>query len=359
MLEPLCDMTVTTYCPYCRSAVAIEGAGRGHRAKCSSCLTEFDPTARNRHVSDPLAHGRHGENSTPATDPVTVADVEDARAEVGRLTAQGTLLKSETARRRREAIALSTESLVLKLAARSRQFCDESMSRIGALFIFMTLGGAMFVVVAHIAGASLLMGMAAVLLGTVLSVTLFVPLVFYPRDKSIATMQSSLQRRLDTAIAQRNYLAQKIAQHEREFARTQVEYDRLARASESRLNWLRTCHWPMMTGDYFEKFLSEVFLERGYDVEMTGKAGDQGVDLIVTRQGVRVAIQAKGYTSGNVGNTAVQEAHAGMTHHRCHRAAVVTNSRFTSGAQELADSVGCQLIDGSQIPDVIDGKIWL
>lgn len=60
-----------------------------------------------------------------------------------------------------------------------------------------------------------------------------------------------------------------------------------------------------------------------------------------------------------MGNSAVQEAHAGMSFYHCHAAAVITNPTFTKGARELAASVRCILIDGSQIPDLIRGKIRL
>ncbi len=48
-----------------------------------------------------------------------------------------------------------------------------------------------------------------------------------------------------------------------------------------------------------------------------------------------------------------------MTYHGCHRAVVVTNSTFTSGAIDLASRVGCQLIDGNQITALINGRVWI
>ena len=102
-----------------------------------------------------------------------------------------------------------------------------------------------------------------------------------------------------------------------------------------------------------------LFEERGYSVEATGKAGDQGVDLIVAIGDLRIAVQAKGYPASTVGNDAVQQSFAGMAFYSCQRCAVVTNSRFTSSARELAVRVGCTLIDGSQIENLIDGQLKL
>ncbi len=79
--------------------------------------------------------------------------------------------------------------------------------------------------------------------------------------------------------------------------------------------------------------------------------------MVVTGKGRRIAIQAKGY-DGSVGNKAVQEAYAGMSFYKCAECAAITNSQFTSGAEELATSVGCRLIDGSLIPSLIEGRIY-
>jgi HJR/Mrr/RecB family endonuclease len=113
-----------------------------------------------------------------------------------------------------------------------------------------------------------------------------------------------------------------------------------------------------MSGPEFESFLAEVFVFLGYFVRRTGRSGDQGVDLVVGRNGVLVAVQAKCYVHP-VSNEAVQEAYTGMTIYRCHRCAVVTSSTFTDGAREAARGVGCKLIDGSEICQLIRGAITL
>ncbi len=59
-----------------------------------------------------------------------------------------------------------------------------------------------------------------------------------------------------------------------------------------------------MRSEEFEQFLREVFLALGYEVAMTKVTGDQGIDLIVSRDGMRIAVQVNGYFS-SVGNEAV------------------------------------------------------
>src|SRR5262249_54090334 len=116
-------------------------------------------------------------------------------------------------------------------------------------------------------------------------------------------------------------------------------------------------NWRDMRGTPFEDFLGRVFESLGYRVQFTKASGDQGADLLLTGKGIRAAIQTKGYKD-RVGNHAVQEIVAAMAFYQCTSCAVITNSQFTSGAIDLAQANGCRLIDGSQIPDLIEGRIY-
>jgi hypothetical protein len=114
--------------------------------------------------------------------------------------------------------------------------------------------------------------------------------------------------------------------------------------------------WRELRGVMFEDFLQEVLVANGYTVERTPKSADRGVDLIALKGNARIAIQAKGY-AGNVGNDAIQQAFTGMAIYRCQRCVVITNSEFTRQAREDAAHVGCLLIDGAAIPDLIRGDL--
>lgn len=99
-----------------------------------------------------------------------------------------------------------------------------------------------------------------------------------------------------------------------------------------------------MTGDELERALERAFLQRGYETERVGTTGDQGADLIVTKNGLRTVVQAKRY-SQPVGNFAVQEVVAARAHYGADRAMVICTSRFTPSAVELARTNGVHLID--------------
>jgi restriction system protein len=116
-----------------------------------------------------------------------------------------------------------------------------------------------------------------------------------------------------------------------------------ARELARRFEMVRT-----MSGPQFEYFVADLFRAMGHRATMLGGAGDQGVDLVVSYHGERVAVQCKNYKRA-VGNKPVQEVFAGARHHGCQQAWVVAPAGYTRGAYELARSTGVSLHDASSI----------
>lgn len=115
-------------------------------------------------------------------------------------------------------------------------------------------------------------------------------------------------------------------------------------------------NWRAMRSIEFEQYLERVFKLLGYQTQTTNTTGDQGVDLIVEKGGRRIAVQVKGYFH-SVSNSAIQQAFTGMRHYNCHACAVVTNSKFTSSAIELAESTNCVLIHEDNFREFVFGEI--
>ena len=80
-------------------------------------------------------------------------------------------------------------------------------------------------------------------------------------------------------------------------------------------------------------------------MEVVGRTGDFGADLVITKGGVRTAVQAKQRSRGSVPIKAVQEVVGSLPHYRCQRGLVVTNQRFTAAARQLAKEHGVELWD--------------
>lgn len=104
-----------------------------------------------------------------------------------------------------------------------------------------------------------------------------------------------------------------------------------------------------MDGTEFEEFLGMLFMHLGYHVEHVGTSHDFGADLLLTsRRRQRIVVQAKRY-SGSVGIAAVQEVLGALSYYDGLRGMVVTNSRFTDSARELAARSGIELWDRQQL----------
>lgn len=99
-----------------------------------------------------------------------------------------------------------------------------------------------------------------------------------------------------------------------------------------------------LSGSGFEQLLYRLYKSMGYSVQLNGKVGDQGGDLIATKNQERIVIQAKCYNNWNVGNGAIQEVAAAKNHHDCNKAVVIATSEFTSEAIALAKTNNVELI---------------
>lgn len=107
-----------------------------------------------------------------------------------------------------------------------------------------------------------------------------------------------------------------------------------------------------LSGVEFEEFLAGLFRAQGYGAELTSTSGDYGADLILSKDGHRIAVQAKRYV-GSVGVAAVQEALSGQAYYQCDTAWVIATGAFTPNALELAEKSGVKMIGRSDIGNLM------
>lgn len=120
-----------------------------------------------------------------------------------------------------------------------------------------------------------------------------------------------------------------------------IEYRKLSRSGIYEID--------KMSGKEFEDRLVILFRRMGYIVTHTGRStGDYGVDLVVEKDGIKTAVQAKRHKT-LIGEDAVREVFSGMAMYKCTKALVVTNSNFTHQAKRLARSNNVELCDRSDL----------
>lgn len=112
----------------------------------------------------------------------------------------------------------------------------------------------------------------------------------------------------------------------------------------------------LMEGHHFESWCADLLRKNGYNnVQVTPGSGDQGIDVLAEKNGVKFAIQCKCYSS-DLGNTPVQEAHAGKDFYNCDVAVVMTNQHFTKGARDLAEKTRTRLWDRETLRNMLEAQ---
>lgn len=107
-----------------------------------------------------------------------------------------------------------------------------------------------------------------------------------------------------------------------------------------------------LKGLAFEEYLRQLFIDCGYSVEKTPASGDYGADLVMAKDGTKIAVQAKQYAS-TVGFDSVKEAFFAKTYYEADEAWVVSTSTYTTSAIEAAKKTGVRLIDGYELDKFI------
>lgn len=116
-----------------------------------------------------------------------------------------------------------------------------------------------------------------------------------------------------------------------------------------------------MEGHEYEYHCARLLKRKGFSkITVTRASGDQGIDILASKEGRTYGIQCK-YYSGPVGNKAVQEAFTGAKFYGCDVAAVLTNSTFTTSARELAQKTDVILWENSTVPRSVGFRVtkWL
>ncbi len=118
---------------------------------------------------------------------------------------------------------------------------------------------------------------------------------------------------------------------------------------ENMCNSHTTCTLDEIENPYdYEHAIANEFTSLGWVSNATSGSGDQGADVIAEKNGIKLIIQCKLYSSP-VGNKAVQEVAAAHGYYEGDISAVITNNGFTKSAKQLAESLDVYLIHHSQI----------
>lgn len=111
-----------------------------------------------------------------------------------------------------------------------------------------------------------------------------------------------------------------------------------------------------LSGFDFETFISCLLDTYGFKTKLTEKSGDKGVDIKAKFNGRKIAIQTKLYYGKSVGVGAIQEIHTAMDFFDCQYSCVITNSKYSASAMEVAEKLNVRLIDRQMLIKLLNKK---
>jgi restriction system protein len=104
----------------------------------------------------------------------------------------------------------------------------------------------------------------------------------------------------------------------------------------------------------FEELVGEAYRRQGYKVvENTTPGPDEGIDLVLKKDGGLVLVQCKHWKSAKVGVNIVRELFGVMTAKHATSGILITSDIFTQEAKNFAANKPIDLVDGPQLLQLI------
>lgn len=113
-----------------------------------------------------------------------------------------------------------------------------------------------------------------------------------------------------------------------------------------------------MTPQEFEQSIADLFEINGYEIQLTPKSYDYGVDVIATKGNEKLAIQVKMYDTRLVNYKDVMYLYAGKDIYDCNKGILISLGSFEPLAINVANKLGIEIQDNFGLKDnqLIKGK---
>ena len=161
------------------------------------------------------------------------------------------------------------------------------------------------------------------------------------RAAQVAAQREAERQRIEAERAEQ-------AAAQREAERQRREAERARKAALIAQQRKREEHWESLGGIQFERELGKLFRAQGYNVKSTPVSGDQGVDLILTKNGKITVVQCKAHKSP-IGPSVARELFGSMHHFKADSAILACTGGFTDGVIKFARGKPIRLISAWDI----------
>lgn len=104
----------------------------------------------------------------------------------------------------------------------------------------------------------------------------------------------------------------------------------------------------------FERLVAEAYARQGFSVtENVGAGADDGVDLVLKKNGLTTLVQCKNWKSSKVGAPVVREFLGAITAKKADYGIVICSGKFTQPAKTFAQENGIELVTGNELAQLI------
>ena len=154
----------------------------------------------------------------------------------------------------------------------------------------------------------------------------------YP--KAVRAAERTRQEAVRRAETARQEAVREVERTRQEAVRVRLEAERARKAAERAERRKLREHWESLRGVPFERELAALYRYFGYQVRSTPKSGDQGIDLILTKDGKTTIVQCKGQ-KGPASPAVVRELYGALVAFRADDAILACTGGFTRGVSDF------------------------
>ena len=144
-----------------------------------------------------------------------------------------------------------------------------------------------------------------------------------------------------------------VRREQEETERVRRENERQRRALVRQQQRQKIEHWQSLDGIGFERELAVLFRALGYQVESTPVSGDQGIDLILRKDGKLAVVQCKAHKNG-VGPAVARDLLGTMVGHGAQYAVLACTGGFSRGVYEWVEGKPIWLLSMEEILRLAD-----
>jgi len=133
------------------------------------------------------------------------------------------------------------------------------------------------------------------------------------------------------------------------------QYEKAARYEEAvkRYEYRQQKYWKSLRGTKFERALARLYKNMGYSVSQTKGSGDEGIDLILSKEAKTTVVQCKGREKP-IGVGAVRDLYGAMMHARADSAVLACPAGFTKAVRNFATGKPIQLLSVADLVEMAE-----